>query len=117
MALIACPECKREISSEALACPGCAHPVAKVTTKSPKRNDKWIIGITCAIGAVLFLGMFGKVEQPSAEDQDQYRLKKQIEVCWKNQERKSLTPDTARLFASVCEGLETDLWQKYGTKP
>ena len=29
MALIPCPECGREVSSKAKACPSCAHPVAE----------------------------------------------------------------------------------------
>ena len=28
MALIKCPECSKEVSSSALACPGCGHPIA-----------------------------------------------------------------------------------------
>lgn len=28
MALIPCPECAREVSERALACPGCGHPIA-----------------------------------------------------------------------------------------
>ena len=28
MALILCPECEREVSSAAAACPGCGHPIA-----------------------------------------------------------------------------------------
>lgn len=28
MALIPCPECRREVSDKAPACPGCGHPIA-----------------------------------------------------------------------------------------
>ena len=28
MALIPCPECAREVSDRAIACPGCGHPIA-----------------------------------------------------------------------------------------
>jgi uncharacterized membrane protein YvbJ len=27
MALISCPECRREISDQALSCPGCGYPI------------------------------------------------------------------------------------------
>lgn len=33
MALIACPECGRQISTEAVACPGCGFPLAARTTQ------------------------------------------------------------------------------------
>lgn len=32
MALIDCPECRRPVSSEAVACPGCGYPVAEKRT-------------------------------------------------------------------------------------
>ena len=34
MSLIICPECKREISSFAAACPGCGYPIAAKTEKT-----------------------------------------------------------------------------------
>ena len=37
MALIECPECGREVSSNALACPTCAYPVATGTPSEPVR--------------------------------------------------------------------------------
>lgn len=36
MALIECPECSRQVSSEAEACPNCAYPIAN---KKQKKNE------------------------------------------------------------------------------
>ncbi|GKT22776.1 hypothetical protein [Acidovorax sp. SUPP3334] len=33
MALVQCPECTRQISDQALACPGCGHPMASAAQK------------------------------------------------------------------------------------
>lgn len=39
MALIACPECGREVSSAAMACPSCAYPLqAKDSAASPAKE-------------------------------------------------------------------------------
>lgn len=39
MALMKCPECTREVSDKATACPGCGHPIASST-----RNERAIHG-------------------------------------------------------------------------
>jgi len=32
MALISCPECKKEVSDQATSCPQCGHPLRQITT-------------------------------------------------------------------------------------
>ena len=39
MALVACPECKTEMSSDALACPRCGKPNKKVASKEANKNQ------------------------------------------------------------------------------
>ena len=67
MALIECPECGREVSDSAAACPDCAYPVAKGSTPVPSRPAReptkrswWpavsIIGRIAVGGIILFLG-------------------------------------------------------------
>jgi len=34
--LIKCPECQRDVSDSASACPGCGHPIASVNTSRPQ---------------------------------------------------------------------------------
>ena len=51
MALIACPECKKEVSEKALQCPHCGCPIATATrTQKPKSS----VGCGKAIGVFLF---------------------------------------------------------------
>lgn len=40
MALIKCPECGREISDRAVACPGCGFPVAEIPPDERSETDK-----------------------------------------------------------------------------
>lgn len=49
MALIQCPECKREVSSAAEACPQCGHPIARRVAAPPPQSEmspwiKWPLG-------------------------------------------------------------------------
>ena len=44
MALINCPECQKEISNSANACPNCGHPIEKYT-QSEKRKIKGMINL------------------------------------------------------------------------
>ena len=40
-----------------------------------------------------------------------------IELCWKEQGRKSLTPGEQRFIAGACEKMEEKFEAKYGVKP
>lgn len=67
MALIACPECGREVSSRAEACPACAYPVAAGTPSAPHaavkvpRGRYWLKpGLSIAarlLAGMLFFGL------------------------------------------------------------
>ena len=40
-----------------------------------------------------------------------------IEVCWDEQQRKSLDPAQQRFIAGACESMEAKFVAKYGHKP
>lgn len=46
MALIHCPECSRQVSSEAPACPGCGYPVARSSVARPQSSEPTASGLT-----------------------------------------------------------------------
>ncbi len=55
MALITCPECKREVSDRAMSCPSCACPLERaMTTGAP--GKKWK-GIQLVSLGAIFLGI------------------------------------------------------------
>lgn len=55
MALIKCPECKREVSDRAMSCPSCACPLERaMTTGAP--GKKWK-GIQLVSLGAIFLGI------------------------------------------------------------
>ncbi len=52
MALIKCPECKKEVSDRAMSCPSCACPLERaVTTGAP--GKKWTWFKFASLGAIL----------------------------------------------------------------
>ena len=62
MALIGCPECERQVSSAASACPSCAYPLAGRALQLPhaaaSAKKYWMlpsisIGIRVAVGMIL----------------------------------------------------------------
>ena len=71
MALIQCPECGREVSHSAAACPDCAYPVAKGSTTVPSRaagepsKPSWwpAVSIIGRIAVGGFLLLLARVEQ------------------------------------------------------
>ncbi len=40
-----------------------------------------------------------------------------INLCWKEQKRPSLAPDSARFVASTCEKMEQDFHDKWNREP
>lgn len=64
MALIRCPECHRDVSSKATACPNCAYPVARTPLQRPvqvieKTGRRWkevrVLGWLLVVIAALVL--------------------------------------------------------------
>lgn len=54
MALIACPECQKQISTESVSCPGCGAPTtnaAKIKSKYFETLGLWAVG--AGIGALI----------------------------------------------------------------
>jgi uncharacterized membrane protein HdeD (DUF308 family) len=56
MALINCPECQKEISDQATACPHCGHPMKRPTTIEAT-GKKWK-GIQLFSGIAFIIGIF-----------------------------------------------------------
>jgi len=59
MALVQCPACKKDISSEAAACPGCGHPM-QTGIRCPACKSADVKKITGAskVGSALVWGVF-----------------------------------------------------------
>lgn len=53
MALMACPECRREISDQAHACPGCGYPIRAAVTGSQDTTGTVVKTTGAVVGAWL----------------------------------------------------------------
>ena len=47
MALIKCPECGKDVSTKAKACPHCGYPINQATNANPISYDTKIVKIRC----------------------------------------------------------------------
>jgi hypothetical protein len=63
MALVKCPECAREISQEAFACPGCGKPLRNPLRVAGKGFLKYAV-VTWALLIVAFFLVFKLFVQP-----------------------------------------------------
>lgn len=67
MPLINCPECKKEISAEAVTCPNCGYPIRKINPKQPSQQittppppaHQKKKGHGCLISMLIIIFMFG----------------------------------------------------------
>lgn len=75
---------------------------------------KYLWGVLALV--VAFLG-FGAIVGGSPEAKERIQAEKAIELCWKEQERRSLTPAQARFIAGTCEMMEDDFRRKYNRNP
>lgn len=106
MALINCKECGTEVSTTAKACPKCGARVPKT---------KWWLWAPLGLGAA-FLTM-GAVIGSSPQGQERSRARAAIDLCWEEQERKSLDSGSQRFIAGACEMMESEFRNKYGVNP
>ena len=76
MALIHCPECKKEISSAAESCPHCGNPMnTQIKCPSCKSTNVHKISTGSKVGSALMLGIFsvGKLTKTFKCDSCTYR--------------------------------------------
>lgn len=120
MALISCPECKKQVSDAAEACPNCAYPIRKSSKAATQKKSKSllvpiiIVGVVAIIVIPAMVGSIGKNDPAFAE---QLKRKDAIKFCWEKQSRKSLSPEDQRLIAGACETMEGEYYKTYGVKP
>jgi hypothetical protein len=74
----------------------------------------WIL-----IPVLLFVAflIFGATVGETPEAREKQKAREVIKLCWQDQSRKSLPPDTARIVASMCEKMEDDFRAKYRSNP
>lgn len=106
MSLIQCPECGTEMSTEAKACPKCG---------AVRKRTKWWLWIP--LGGVSIVLFFGWASAQNPANKERIVAREAISLCWKDQERKSVSPSTQRLMAGVCEKMEADFVSKWGSRP
>lgn len=109
MAIVSCNECKNDISNTAKSCPHCGAKVPRAPTWL------WVIGALVAM-FVVFLA-FGAIRANTPEGKAKSKARAVISTCWKQQSDKSLTPDSQRFIASVCQKMENDFRDKYRVNP
>ncbi len=102
----ACHECGGEIGTSARWCPKCGARVPRT---------KWWLWIPLALLLAFFV--FGAVVSTTPAAKERAAARQVIELCWEEQQRKSIDPPTQRFVASTCEMLERDFTQKYGVRP
>lgn len=110
MALINCSECQREISDQAKTCPGCG-----ASLKNDSGKARLGIGIALAIPFVAIVVLLSMPTSPEAKEMASDR--ETIKRCWDEQQRKSLTPDSQRLVATLCEQKEAGYRAKRKESP
>ena len=69
MAMIACPECGKQVSSEAPGCPSCGHPIKPPPAPAKKTGLWWGLGCLLAVPAlfmvVAVVGLLAAIAIPS----------------------------------------------------
>lgn len=74
----------------------------------------WWLILIIPVGIFLLLMLIGTLSGPPSERQT---ARMAIELCWKEQSRKSLDPGSQRFIAGSCEMMEREFRAKYGANP
>jgi len=64
VAIVKCPDCKKDVSSQAPACPSCGHPMAATTVEATGKKWKKMKVICFAVSAVGGLIIFSDMGHP-----------------------------------------------------
>ena len=110
MAMTTCPECNKEISDQAKACPSCG--------ASKPFSWFWIkvvLGVPAGLFALVMI--IGSCTPKSSVSDAKASDRAAIKLCWEDQSRKSLDPGSARFVASTCENMERNFRGKYNAQP
>ena len=108
MALIACKEWGNEVSTTAKTCPKCGAKVAK------SGGGGWVWGLLAVIAIIVSVIGIGAT---NPDTQERGTARRAIELCWGDQQRKSLSPSEQRAIAAACEGMEAQFKRRYGVNP
>jgi hypothetical protein len=106
MALTACTECGKDISTKAAACPQCG----------AKRPRSWT-WLWILVGLVVALFTFGYIAASTPGGKARIKDKLAIETCWNEQKRQANDPSTAAVVTGACVMLEDEYERKYGYRP
>lgn len=83
--------------------------------KAGGSNGLKVLGVIALVLVGAFL--MGAFVEESPEAKQQRIAEGAIELCWKDQQKKSNDPSMARFIASACEMMESDYKAKYGREP
>lgn len=75
----------------------------------------WVLGVPIAIFLPFFI--YGIFASQTPEGKAKQASRDSIDLCWREQGRKSLAPSEARFVAGACEILEKRFRDTYGLNP
>ena len=112
MAIMACVECKKDVSDTAGSCPHCG---AKVPRSGLGWFGKTVIGLGSAFALVMFIGSCAQRNDPDYEAR--LRDQRVYEMCIKDRDEAKWNPSRQQAIGYMCEGLRLDFKNKWKREP
>jgi hypothetical protein len=110
MALIACPECQKEISDTAATCPHCGAPKAKPNGG----RGHWVLWTIATVVAVLgFMAWYGNTPEVQAKS----RAREAIALCRSHASNAAYSAGARGIASGACSTLEDNFRRKYNVDP
>lgn len=127
-----CPVCHEPLDMDALYCAACKSNLSArnlsplryrptTTSQAPaeerKKSNWWKWALGVPVGGFALVMIVGSCAANTPDGKERSNSRLAIELCWKEQSRKSLDPSAARFAASACEKMESDYRNRWGTNP
>lgn len=110
MAIIACPECGKSVSSEAPYCPSCGYPIKPLPAPAKKTGLWWGLGCLLAVPAlfvvIAIVGLLAAIAIPSFV---KVRQTSEIQTCITNMRQIESAKQSWALANSASTGAQTDV--------
>jgi len=117
VSLTPCPECGREVSTQAVACPHCGAPIARARGTSVFGVIGKVLLVLIILFALFLIAGLALSDTTPEERRAKARERDAIDLCRREQADELKDLSERRFIRAACDKMEADFRAKHGVSP